>query len=81
MWLPGSHKVNAFMGNIANETESMTSVPYPGWQILLACTNECEQPRGPLSECQLQAQNERSSVRFSGCRKAAAGRRVKVNPR
>src|SRR5215469_895097 len=38
MWRPGSHKVNAFMGNIADQTESMdVGIPrYP--------------PHGPGSE-------------------------------
>jgi hypothetical protein len=37
MWLPGSHKVNALMGNTADETESMHWADEGGTS--LHCTN------------------------------------------
>src|SRR5215469_10880617 len=51
MWLPGRHKVNAFMGNIANETESMdvTTLPWSDAGFYPSAAGNVKQPRGPLS--------------------------------
>jgi hypothetical protein len=52
MWLPGSHKVNAFMGNIANETESMdvTTLPWSDAGFYPSAAGNVKQPRGPFPQ-------------------------------
>ena len=52
MWLPGRHKVNAFMGNIANETESMDvrTLPWSDSGFYPSPARNVKQPHGPFPQ-------------------------------